>query len=528
MATAYDDLLGQLLSSYQFNTGTDTGDPFATYYNVPGVGSLLDRNGLLGTGVTTNADGQQGAAGIQIDPATGQVLGTNWNTDTGINWTDMLVGLAATGVLGGAAAGLLGGAGASGAAAGGGVAGGGASGAAAGSGAAIGAGDLATGAGAANTFGDLAQDDAGVLGSGEMPAQLPAVDDWSGTSLLSGVPATAGTIAQFVRDNPWVGSLLGGGLGAIAGSQDMTSSTNQSGTSNQTSTTAPSQAYLDAIAPQIGNLQNYAGGSSQFGVSNPQESAMLGYLGQGAAPVNAATNAQMGDVKNLLGQATQGYSAATNPYATANNPYTQAMVQNANNELTRAYNSNIAPKFASGSSFGSSGLGFAEVNALNDLQKNLANQTNSLLYQDYNQAANLAEQYAGRSDAANQFGANASLQGAGILGSLGANDANQLNTVALNNAARQLSAGSTLGSYGTTMANLGLQAQEQAALDAYRRATAGNSLFGLNLGSTTTQNGSTNQTMSTTAPGNAWTGALGGAILGGQATGLFSGGLFGK
>lgn len=568
MATPYDALIAQLLQSSQFNTGADTGDPFVTYYDVPGAGQLLDRNGLLSTGVTTNDQGQQGAYGIQIDPATGQVIGTNWNTDIGVNRGDMLVGLGTMGLLGGAAAGLL--AGGAGGAAGGATAsgaGGGAAGAASGSGAALsGIGQAAGATGAiANAAGTSQPDmtnwyDPGNYdGTGGNPFEntdptfgfdsAGNVIDQTGrvvapassaAGLLDAIRQGGSALTQFASANPWVGSLIGGGLGALAGSQDMTSTTNQAGTSNQTgttnltSTTAPSQQYLDAVAPQIQNLQNYAGGSSQFGVSNPQEQAMLGYLQSGAAPVNAATNSQMGNVQNLVNSATGGYSAATNPYATPNNPYTQALVQNANNELTRAYNSSIAPKFSSGSSFGSSGLGFAEVNALNDLQKNLANQTNSLLYQDYNQAANLAEQYAGRSDAANQFGANASLQGAGLLGSLGANDASQINNVALNNANRYLTAGSTLGSYGVNMANLGLQSQEQAALDAYRRATAGNSLFGLNLGNTTTQsgtttqNGTTNQVNTTTAPGNAWTGALGGAILGGQATGLFSGGLFGR
>lgn len=568
----YDNLIGTNLTSYQIDNGLGNPDSVQTYYNVPGYGSLLynPQYGNVGMSATTNAAGEQGAYGLTIDPATGQVTGSTWNTQLATNPLDYAAFLGAGGLVGGAALGAFGGAGATG---------GGSLGAnAATSAAQAGAADAAAGGALAGEFGG--EGAAGAIGAGG-GLTLPTAGTAAGTGLVGemGGEGAAGAIgagggltaetlaagtgmslsqaAQFIKDNPWIGPLVGGAIGAIGGSQDQTATTTGTQTNNSTTTSAPSQVYLDAVNPQISLLRQYAsspaaqyGGTFGTAAGTASQNSLLpqvqDLINQSTTTRNATQNAQMDYAKALIDQATQGYTAAQNPYATANNPYTQALVQNANNELTRAYNSNVAPKFSSGSSFGSSGLGFAEVSALNDLQKNLANQANSLLYNDYSQAAGLQEQYAARQDAANAAKNQASLYGANLIGNLGQSDARAQDSLTALAQQLQSSGAGILGNLGESYAsrldsmfnqnaNRSLTAQQltwnefaRQQQDALNRVNAGNAVFGVNLGNTTTNNGTTNTSQSTTAPGNVWTGAVGGALLGGQATGLFSGGLFGK
>lgn len=333
---------------------------------------------------------------------------------TGTLMLGSVLGAAAGGVAAGAygagsgAAGGTAAAGSGAAAAGGTAAAGGgtttAIGGAAGSGIAAGAGSAggaAAGGTAAGSVGGLGAGAAGTLGSSLAAGAGGSGAAAAGGAVTAGTAATgAGLLSQaanYLSSNPnVVGGLLGAGLGAIAGNEDQTLTTTQ--------TTRPNDPTL----------------------------------------IN-----QAGQTYGLLADGGGGYTASANPYANASNPYLSSAIDAANADTIRNFNFLAPAQYSQGSSFGNSGLGFLEVNDRANVLSQLANTSAQMNYQGYNQAAQLAESGAQRTDQAAQFNTGARLQGAQGL----------------------LSTGSALGN--TT-------------------------------------------TSSSTAPGNVWAGALGGALLGSQ------------
>ena len=131
---------------------------------------------------------------------------------------------------------------------------------------------------------------------------------------------------------------------------------------------------------------------------------------QQGSPVMGAASTQLENTINGGGlgrQATMNpYAETTNPYASMDNPYLTQNVQNAQGDLTSAYNNVNVPQWAkamSGSgSFGNSGVSeYAAMDASN-LQKNLGRVSSDMRGAAYNTAAGLAESAAGRRFGAGQ------------------------------------------------------------------------------------------------------------------------------
>jgi hypothetical protein len=131
---------------------------------------------------------------------------------------------------------------------------------------------------------------------------------------------------------------------------------------------------------------------------------------QQGSPVMGAATGQLTNTINGGGlgrQATMNpYADAANPYASMDNPYLTQNVQNAQGDLTSAYNNVNVPQWAkamsSSGSFGNSGVSeYAAMDASN-LQKNLGRVSTDLRGAAYNTAANLAENQAARKYGAGQ------------------------------------------------------------------------------------------------------------------------------
>lgn len=389
--------------------------------------------GAAGTPMITVNAGRQGAGGgqntsyaLNPDGTLGYSFdhsGRNWFYDGGgygvIAGMAGLAGLAAgAGGAGAGAAGAGAGAGeAAGAAgAGAGSAAGAGGGAAAANGALIGQNAAAVGAGGAGagTVAGAAGTAATLEGLGSAAYGAGAAGSALTMGQIASAAASAGqSVADYLGNNPQLlGALIGGGLGALAGTEDQTLTQNTSGTQSSTQTTALNDPT--AVNQALANYGQLAGGAGS-------------------------------------------YQAAVNPYADANNPYLSQAIDAANADTIRNYNFLAPAKYSSGSSFGNSGLGFLEANDRANVLSQLANTSATMNYQGYNQAATLADAYAGRQDAANQFNTNTQLQ-----------------------------------------ANQGLIGGAQA------------------LGSTTSNNSTSSGTNTSTAPGNIWASGLGGALIGSQ------------
>ena len=142
------------------------------------------------------------------------------------------------------------------------------------------------------------------------------------------------------------------------------------------------------------------------------------------SPVMSAANGQL---QNIMGgafmnqQAAAGsggggmnpYANQTNAYTPLDNPYLKQSVQNAQGDLVRSWNSTAKPAWdkamQDSGSFGNSGVQEANVNAQNDLQKNLGRISTDAYNNAYNQSAQLDQQRlqnmygAGQQAVQNQF-----------------------------------------------------------------------------------------------------------------------------
>lgn len=112
-----------------------------------------------------------------------------------------------------------------------------------------------------------------------------------------------------------------------------------------------------------------------------------------------------------------GNAATANPYGYASNggsnqyagsnPYLQQNIDAALGDITRNYNSAVAPglttQMVSSGSFGNTGAQASTQNALNDLTKNLGNTASSMRMQDYTSQQGLAENQLNRNMQTSQF-----------------------------------------------------------------------------------------------------------------------------
>lgn len=129
--------------------------------------------------------------------------------------------------------------------------------------------------------------------------------------------------------------------------------------------------------------------------------AQQGSAVQGAANTSLQNTLQGGQ------QATMNpYAETANPYASADNPYLQQSIQNAQGDLTGAWNNVQKPqwdKAMSGSgSFGNTGVSQYAAMDANNLQKNLGRIGTDMRMGAYNQAAGLSENAANRRFGAGQ------------------------------------------------------------------------------------------------------------------------------
>lgn len=368
-------------------------------------------------------------------------------------------------------------------------------------------------------------------------------------STAANTAATGGLGSQVLSAlNSPLGVLgAGAALGAIAGGQD---STTTNSTQVDPALAAYMQQYRDLAAQTAGIPFEAYTGQRVAGLSPEQQSAgaalqsqvdsipgmrdqIGGLIGQGTTNLSATQNAEMDQIRSMLSGLTEAKTAAANPYAAQDNPYLQAAIAAANRGLVDSYNTVVAPKYSQGSSFGNSGL--AEYEALDraNLARQLSDNSNTLSYQGYNLGAQLAESGAARQDALTTLAQQLGLQGSQLLSQLGESQAGRADQMATGNATRQLQGAQILGNseqqFASLMNNLlgygnTVQATNQAGLDAqyeeflrriqYPQQQLG--IFGQGLAA------NPGSTSTSTTPGNAWTGAAGGALLGAQVNRLLN------
>jgi len=298
---------------------------------------------------------------------------------------------------------------------------------------------------------DPSMDSAGLAPGASAPGADPSMDSaglapGGGWDQLADLARRAGqSVADYVRANPGiVNGLIGAGAGFLANKDPFTS------TVTETSTIDPAiAAQRDYVTGQVnhwaanpsvyspsggggipapasfgtGGPTLFAGGSAgsaagYSGMPGGQQMAPNGMplsatnqgpmlrtqgapAGQGASsgmPDWGGSGAYMPEVQRLLGQGTQSLTATQNPYASETNPYLQALTAAGTRDMSDAYARTVAPKFASGSSFGSSGLAFAELAERDNLMKRQGDLVNNLLFQDYNLRSELTEKGAKRQD----------------------------------------------------------------------------------------------------------------------------------
>lgn len=171
---------------------------------------------------------------------------------------------------------------------------------------------------------------------------------------------------------------------------------------------APTTDYSKLSAPEKIDISKF----SQPGVGGPGQVPMID-AGQFKAPKDIAANFQAymldpekfanapQQVKAMMLNAPQiamsdnAYLGADNPFARQDNPYLQSMVDKSGADITRNYNNgvfnNTDALMARAGAFGGSAWEEAQRNNAHQFTQDLADATNSLRYQAYNQAAQLNE-----------------------------------------------------------------------------------------------------------------------------------------
>lgn len=416
--------------------------------------------GLSGAGAAAGAGGASGGtgAGMAGAGAAGEAAGA-----AGIGGSTIGQAMSGAEVMGG---GLSGAQAAGGAATAGGIAGSGTGTAGAGGGAMTGGGVAGSGAAALPAIN-------GAMNAGSMS---PDGGDSAGLSgqegMQSAYPATQTTdasILNYMRQIPGMENLTNADLMRAAASLGL-GAVSAAGPSNQTTSTQSgndpaTDAYLAQIraratglasqpAPVNQNVTTSTSGLSQglAGLQTAQQT-QNGLLGQsndlvrqGTTPGVSAQNGLLGDVRSMISSANAPRTATANAYAGQNNPYTQQAVDYATGDLSRAYANNVAPRFASGSSFGSSGLGFAEVQARDDLLRRQGQMSNDMRSKDLFAQQQLGESGAARQDNINNLLSQLGISGASVLGNLGSQDAQRADSMTNSNANRYLTGAGQIAS----------------------------------------------------------------------------------
>ena len=419
------------LAGSQYEVPTAARDPQTgqlLYFVNPGMANTLEFGAYRDTDNLAHT-----ALRGRIDPNTGGLIGLERYVPTfdgGLKARQMF-GLSAAAIAGGAAMGL-------------------------GQGAGMSAADLA----AADMAGGLIPAGAGGIGGAGVDAALAG-----GLSAAGTMPYAAGTglLAE--------GTILGGGAAAAGSGATGAAASGAGGLLSQLGQGASTvggflRDNASWLAPLAGGVAGYLGTDSDVAPYTGQMSAewtpaqQQGLDMMQAAAGNAPqVQAQM---QGLLSQAT-----AQNPMFGLENPGLTGAIDRAQQDLSRNYNTLVAPKFSMGSSFGSSGLGELEALARKDVTDAMANIGTQMRYQNYGLQANLGEAQANRA-----------MQGVSAAGNIGMYPT-QVGTGLMNAGAAQ-------------------QQSNQAALDRQYQEFV-----------------RTNQPQ-----GNPWAGALGGAMLGSQLGGF--------
>lgn len=244
---------------------------------------------------------------------------------------------------------------------------------------------VGTGAAAGTIAGDVG------AGAGTAPA---AAGGGGGAATTAGTGAAGTAAAAQAAGNAETGlGAASTGASPLAGASDPSLMDTAAGLARQYGSTAADWASKLLANPSL--LSSLAGGVAGALGGGDQT---ITTTGQQKTTPNDPASIQAA-IAGLLGQANgPAPTSAVNPYASAQNPFLDQTIDAANRGTVRNYNTLSAPKFASGSSYGSSGLGFLEENERANVTQQLADNSNQLSYQGYSQAANLSESGAQRTD----------------------------------------------------------------------------------------------------------------------------------
>jgi hypothetical protein len=233
---------------------------------------------------------------------------------------------------------------------------------------------------------------------------------------------------------------------------------------------------------------------------------------ESTARENIAGGDKYGAIRNqLMGMVS---NTEKNPFIGTANPYLQAVIDAANEDITKNYNNNVMAStnatMARNNAFGGSAWQQAQDDNAHRLAKDLSTNTATMRMQDYNQQAGLWQQDQNRR-----------LNAAGLYG-------NYANDSRYNDANMLMGVGDQYRNYSQGLINENLKnwqdQQNWAQQQNDRYGNAINMLAQSNNSTTTTGSGQSQQTL----PGSGWGGAAGQALGAGlSAYSMFGGGGFG-
>lgn len=312
---------------------------------------------------------------------------------------------------------------------------------------------------------------------------------------------------------PWIGPVVGGVLGLISSQQN-------SGGSTQQQVPSQLQPLLGAIGQrgmELGNLPYQPYQYSQVADFNPYQ-----FAGMDMATQTALSNPIPGQAGSTLGNTLSGayvgnpgqnpYMGQTNPYS-GSNPYLQSMIDIASGDITRQYNTNVAPSTAAtalkSGSFGNTGFGDVEAQNRDALLRALGNTESGMRMQDYGMQQQLAESGLNRN--ANLGEANLNRQQQAYENerqrmTQALSLAPSIYSMAFQPAETMMGLGGTMQQQGQNVLNSYYNQFQQAQQWPFQTYEAMLSPFKVNTGGTTTS----------TLPSNPVAGLLGGAMMGQQ------------
>ena len=179
----------------------------------------------------------------------------------------------------------------------------------------------------------------------------------------------------------------------------------------------PLAAAYSNKAMTLSNTPYQGYGNQQVAGINDFQNSATGRIGQIFNNGDSSMNAARSTVTNSLNS---GKAATDNPYGYASNggtnqyagsnPYLQQNIDAALGDITRNYNTAVAPglttQIVGSGSFGNTGASAATQGALNDLTKNLGNTASGMRMQDYTAQQGLAENQLNRNMQTSQFNSN--------------------------------------------------------------------------------------------------------------------------